>query len=52
VDEDIIFEADYVLAADGANSNDVHPFEGFSFQRWKMIGCNVGDLAQPMVPYH
>lgn len=48
-DEDIIFEADYVLAADGANSSVLRmmciPFEGFSFQEWKMIGCDVSDLT-------
>jgi hypothetical protein len=42
VDEDIIF---YVLASDGANSRVPRmmcvPFEGFSFQKWKMIGCDV-----------
>jgi 3-(3-hydroxy-phenyl)propionate hydroxylase len=46
VDEDIIFEADYVLASDGANSGVRRmmctPFEGFSFQEYKMIGCDVG----------
>jgi 2-polyprenyl-6-methoxyphenol hydroxylase-like FAD-dependent oxidoreductase len=45
VDEDLLFEADYVLAADGANSSVRRmmciPFEGFSFQEWKMIGCDV-----------
>jgi 2-polyprenyl-6-methoxyphenol hydroxylase-like FAD-dependent oxidoreductase len=49
VDEDIIFEAEYVLASDGANSSVRRmmciPFEGFSFQKWKMIGCDVGLLA-------
>jgi 2-polyprenyl-6-methoxyphenol hydroxylase-like FAD-dependent oxidoreductase len=48
VDEDIIYEADYVLAADGANSSVRRmmciPFEGFSFQECKMIGCDVSDL--------
>lgn len=49
VDEDIMFEADYVLASDGANSTVRRmmciPFEGFSFQEWKMIGCDVSALA-------
>ena len=35
VDEDLMFEADYVLASDGANSSVWRmmciPFEGFSF---------------------
>jgi len=44
-DEDIMFEADYVLGTDGANSSVRRmmciPFEGFTFQEWKMIGCDV-----------
>lgn len=48
VDEDIIYEADYVLAADGANSSVRRmmciPFESFSYQEWKMIGYDVSDL--------
>ena len=48
-DEDLMFEADYVLASDGANSSVRRmmciPFEGFSFQELKMIGCDVSSLA-------
>ena len=44
-DEDLTFEADYVLGTDGANSSVRRmmciPFEGFTFQEWKMIGCDV-----------
>jgi len=44
-DEDIILEADYVLGTDGANSSIRRmmciPFEGFTFQEFKMIGCDV-----------
>jgi 2-polyprenyl-6-methoxyphenol hydroxylase-like FAD-dependent oxidoreductase len=49
VDEDFMFEADYVLASDGANSSVRRmmciPFEGLSFQEFKMIGCDVSALA-------
>jgi 2-polyprenyl-6-methoxyphenol hydroxylase-like FAD-dependent oxidoreductase len=49
VDEELMFEADYVLASDGANSSVRRmmciPFEGFSFQEFKMIGCDVSALA-------
>lgn len=45
VDEDVILEAHYVLATDGANSAIRRmmciPFEGFTFQEFKMIGCDV-----------
>lgn len=44
-DEDVILEADYVLGTDGANSSIRRmmciPFEGFTFQEFKMIGCDV-----------
>lgn len=49
VDEDLMFEVDYMLASDGANSSIRRmmciPFEGFSFQEFKMIGCDVSALA-------
>ena len=49
VDEDLMFEADYVLASDGTNSSVRRmmciPFEGFSFQEFKMIGCDVSVLS-------
>ena len=44
-DEDLIYQADYVLGTDGANSAVRRmmciPFEGFTYQQWKMIGCDV-----------
>ena len=44
-DEDLIYQADYVLGTDGANSAVRRmmciPFEGFTYQEWKMIGCDV-----------
>jgi hypothetical protein len=48
-DEDLMFEAYYVLASDGANSSVWRmmciPLEGFSFQEFKMIGCDVSALS-------
>ena len=44
-DEDIIFEADYVLGADGTNSSVRRmmciPFEGFTYNQWKLIGLDI-----------
>lgn len=50
-DEDVIFEADYLVAADGANSAVRRmlciPFEGFTHQDFKMIGTDcIYDFAK------
>ena len=45
LDGDLLFEADYVLGTDGANSAVRRilciPFEGFTWPDWKMIGTDV-----------
>ena len=44
-DDDKIFEGDYILATDGANSTVRRmlciPFEGFTYEEFVMIGCDV-----------
>ena len=50
-DEDVIFEADYLIAADGANSAVRRmlciPFEGFTYQDFKMVGTDcIYDFAK------
>ena len=49
VDKDLMFDADHVLASDSANSNVRRmmciPPERFSFQEFKMTGCDRSALA-------